>query len=67
MQYFILPTSKVNLWLLEDFGSWLATPGKDGRPHAADKKKRNLSYRQFAKSWNLTATAGIFYGKSEGG
>jgi hypothetical protein len=47
MQYFILHTSQVNLWLLEDFESWLATPGKGGRPHAVDNKKRNLSYRKF--------------------
>jgi len=53
MQYFILPTSQVNLWLLEDFESWLATPGKGGRPHAADNKKRNLSYKKFAEKLEL--------------
>lgn len=47
MDYFILPTSTLEVWLKTDFQTWLETPGKKGRPHGPTNPKRNLSYRQY--------------------
>ncbi len=44
MEYFILPTSLLNNWLVADFEKWLSTPGKNGRPHANTNPKRNLEF-----------------------
>lgn len=59
MEYFILTTSRVNDWLVADFEEWLATPGKDGQPHAVSNPKRSLPYRKYAdqlaryKKWEI--------------
>ncbi|MEX2161826.1 MAG: hypothetical protein WD751_07925 [Anaerolineales bacterium] len=50
MEYFVLPTPILDQWLSDDFDNWLATPGRNGRPHAADNKKRHLSYPVHAVS-----------------
>lgn len=44
MRYFIVPTKVINNWLIEDFEEWLRTPGRGGRMHSKDNKKRNLTY-----------------------
>ena len=48
MEYFVMPTPILNKWLSDDFDTWLATPGRDGRPHASDNAKRNLTYARYA-------------------
>jgi hypothetical protein len=49
MEYFVLPTFQLNDWLVAEFRSWLAAPGKKGKAHSADNPKRNLVYSQFAE------------------
>ncbi|PIW18024.1 MAG: hypothetical protein COW33_06075 [Anaerolineae bacterium CG17_big_fil_post_rev_8_21_14_2_50_57_27] len=48
MEYFILPTSLLNDWLVADFEKWLSTPGKKGQPRASDNPKRNLEFQKSA-------------------
>ena len=48
MDYFILPTSVLNDWLVSDFEKWLSSPGKHGQPHAHDNPKRNLEFTKSA-------------------
>ncbi|MCJ7533626.1 MAG: hypothetical protein MUO64_21700 [Anaerolineales bacterium] len=47
MDYFIISTTLLNHWLIEDFENWLATPGKKGRTRASDNPKRNLGYPKY--------------------
>jgi hypothetical protein len=47
MDYFIVPTTLVNRWLMEDFKNWLATLGKNGRPRDPNNPKRNLGYSKY--------------------
>lgn len=42
LTFFIVPTSVINNWLVDDFNEWVITPGKNGRPHDKTNKKRNL-------------------------
>lgn len=60
MDYFILPTVLLDSWLVRDFQEWLATPGKQGRPHSPENKKRHLHYDQhreplkmFKNDWEI--------------
>jgi hypothetical protein len=60
MEYYVIPTQVLNQWLVDDFNLWVSTPGKNGRPHAADNRKRNLSYSRFSErlqpykdNWNI--------------
>jgi hypothetical protein len=43
MDYYIIPTFLLNEWLQDDFLEWLNRPGKDGRPHSPDNRKRHLN------------------------
>ena len=52
MQYFILPTTKLNKWLFEVYDQWITTPGKNNRPHNPENKKRHLKYPNFAEKLN---------------
>jgi len=47
MDYFIVPTTLLNQWLIEDFENWLATPGKNGQARASNNPKRNLNYPKY--------------------
>ena len=47
MEFFILPTSRVNDWLQDGFKKWVSTPGKNGRPHNPSNRKRHLNYPEF--------------------
>jgi hypothetical protein len=47
MDYFVVPTSLLNQWLIEDFEKWLTTPGKNGQTHASTNPKRSLSYPKY--------------------
>jgi len=49
MRYFIVPTKVINNLLKQDFEEWLRTPGKGGRMHSKDNKKRNLPYTKHEK------------------
>lgn len=42
LAFFIVPTSVINDWLVNDFNEWVETPGKNGRPHDKTNKKRHL-------------------------
>jgi hypothetical protein len=53
MKYFVIPTKILNHWLEVEFIEWRDTPGKNGRPHAADNKKRNLGYKQHEKELSI--------------
>jgi len=44
MSYFVIPTHILNKWLCADHDTWVRTPGRNGRPHNAENKKRHLSY-----------------------
>jgi len=48
MGFFVVPTSVLNDWLVEDFNEWIRTPGKNGRPHDPTNKKRHLKEPKFA-------------------
>lgn len=49
MRYFVVPTKVINAWLIEDFEEWLRTPGRGGRMHSKENKKRNLPYHLHEK------------------
>jgi hypothetical protein len=49
LKFFVVPTHRLNQWLVDDFNTWVQTPGKNGRPHDPSNKKRNLSYTKFAE------------------
>ena len=60
MCYFIVPTKILNEWLVNDFDLWIKTPGRGGRPHSKENKKRNLEFRRhkddllkFENNWDL--------------
>lgn len=40
MEYFIVPTSDLNKWLIEDFNGWVSAPGKNGHIRNPENKKR---------------------------
>jgi hypothetical protein len=48
MEYFILPTSILNEWIVDDFEKWLKTPGMKGQQRSSDNLKRNLEYQKIA-------------------
>ena len=45
--FFIIPTKLLEGWLVHDFEEWLATPGRGGRPHSPDNRKRHLHYENY--------------------
>jgi len=53
LEFFVVPTSELNEWLVSDFEAWVKTPGKNGRPHNPTNKKRHLNYPSFAKRLKL--------------
>ena len=60
MEYYVVPTHTLNEWLLDLFCTWLDSPGKNGRPHSPDNRKRNLNENQSAEklsayrgNWNI--------------
>ena len=60
LSFHIIPTPVLNDWLVVDFNEWVATPGKNGRPHSSTTPKRNLSLRhfrprleQYEENWEL--------------
>ena len=52
LQFYIVPTHKINAWLKRDFNKWVETPGRAGRPHNPTNKKRNLSQKAYAEALN---------------
>lgn len=48
LKFYVIPTKKINSWLLEDFKIWLRTPGMNGRPHNPENRKRHLSQKKSA-------------------
>lgn len=48
LKFFVVPTFRLNGWLVGDFEKWVRTPGKNGRPHDPANKKRHLNYPRFA-------------------
>jgi hypothetical protein len=57
--YYIIPTSELERWITEDFASWVAAPGKSGRPHSPKNPVRMLNldpYRtrleQYKEAWD---------------
>ena len=60
MNYFIIPTKILNDWLIQDYEEWIRTPGRGGRPHSPDNKKRNLErnkydvkLKDYENNWNI--------------
>ncbi len=49
MKYYVIPTYVVNDLLVKDYKKWVATPGRNGRPHDASIRKRNLDSIKYAK------------------
>jgi hypothetical protein len=49
MEYFIIPTSILNGWLVEDYEKWLSAPGKFERTHSYNNPKRNLDFPKSAE------------------
>ena len=47
MQYFIAATHDLAEWLEADFHEWLAEPGKRGKPHSEQNKKRHLHLSKY--------------------
>jgi len=48
LAFYIVSTFTLNKWLTDDFERWKATPGKNGRPHNPENRKRNLPYSKYA-------------------
>ena len=44
LAFFVVSTKTLNQWLVNDFEKWVRTPGKGGRPHDPNNKKRHLPY-----------------------
>lgn len=53
LEFFVVPTSELNEWLVSDFEAWVKTPGKNGRPRNPTNPKRHLNYPNFAKRLKL--------------
>lgn len=49
-EFYVVPTPIVNDWLRRDFEEWLRTPGRGGRPHSPDSKKRHLVYPHYMET-----------------
>ena len=49
LEFFIVPTHKLNHWLEQDFERWKATPGKAGRQRSPSNPKRNLNRNDLEK------------------
>jgi len=47
MDYFILPTVKIDGWLQKLFQDWVGTPGKKGQQHDRENKRRIIYYKEF--------------------
>ena len=48
--FYIIPTFQVDSWLKERFEEWLRSPGKHGRAHNPENKKRHLNYKFYAQT-----------------
>ncbi len=48
MEYFIVPTTILNQWLIDDFSAWVATPGVNNRPHDPNNRFRDFRYKDHA-------------------
>ncbi len=48
-RYYIVPTRLLDRWLKDEFERWLRTPGRNGRPHSPDNRKRHIDYEAFAE------------------
>jgi len=57
MQFFIVPTFRLNALIKTDFADWAATPGRHNRKHDATTRKRNLAQAKykdrFSTDWNV--------------
>jgi hypothetical protein len=53
MKYYILPTTIVNDWLIRDYEDWVNTPGKNGRPHNPENKKRQITQKKYEEEYGL--------------
>lgn len=57
--FHIVPTVKVDSWIKASFRKWLETPGRHGRHHDPENKKRNLpsgtyerQLKQYKDKWD---------------
>ena len=57
--FYIIPTSRVDSWLKGSFRKWVKTPGRHGRRHNPENKKRNLpsgtyerQLKQYKDKWD---------------
>jgi len=57
LQFFIVPTIRLDRWLKRDFRRWVTTPGKKGQQRNPANKKRHLPYSRYEKdldtNWNV--------------
>jgi hypothetical protein len=49
LRFYVVPTTKLSAWLTKDHDQWLSTPGKDGRKHSDENRKRHLSEKKHSK------------------
>ncbi len=47
LQFFILPTHTLDMWLSDDFSRWVSTCGKNNRLHDPKNKKRCIKYSKY--------------------
>src|SRR3990170_7141881 len=43
LRFYVVPTTTIDGWLKQDHDEWLRTPGKFGRAHSPENKKRHLN------------------------
>ena len=48
LAFYIIPTTKINNLLVNDFKKWVETPGRGGRPHDSTTKQRHLLFSRYA-------------------
>ena len=46
LSFYVVPTKKLSAWLSKEHEQWLQTPGKDGRKHSDENRKRHLNQKK---------------------
>jgi hypothetical protein len=65
--YYIVPTHTVDQWLKDDFDAWVRQPGKRGRPHDPQNKRRILWWPTYGEKIKQHQDWEILWRESENG
>lgn len=60
MKFYVLPTMRVNAWLVKIFREWVSTPGRKGRKRNPKNPKWTLSYKKYSHVAETSERLGSF-------